>query len=291
MSLARCVARVVGAVALACAFLPHAAADDAWASRVDRELKRMEVTIAALDQRTPSGGTLVERVLALDARLKVLEKAYDLPPGAVAGKDDLGSLTNDVIVLDTRARKVAAKRDPPKETKVEPKKPEDAGVPKKPEKQAGQWPKSLTFSATAKVVYVHTGGWHETKLESGEIRREFLMDGYEARLGFSLRAKGLMKPVRSATIRVATRLKAPLAERSDVYRVNDVTWNASNTTFDNESYKTWHHHDTWQVSAGIRYILAPRTASMSLDVEAHVVSVTLADGSTVAFEVPEIKTG
>ena len=291
---------LVLALAIAALLSPCAArADDAWTARVRREVMRIEVTVATLDQQKPSGTTLVERLVALNARVVALEKEAGLEPGAISGKDDLGAMTQDIVSLDVRWRRIVAKRAPAPEPKVLPPapagpKPTPApgpGVPVKPAKLApGQWPPRVAFAATAKLVYEETGVWYETRLDSGEIERNFLSDGFQGKLSFSLRAKGLVKDVRSAKIRVAARLKAPFSDRSDVYRVNDVEWNAENRVFGNDSLRSWIHHDSWRQPGTIRWTGGPRASSMSLDVEAYVLSITLSDGSTVAFEVPEYRT-
>jgi hypothetical protein len=102
------VAGVVGAVLwAACLVDPCAADDHAWIQRLEAEASRVEEALAKLDGKEPSRGVVFARVKALDARVGALETAAGVAPGAVSGKDELRALTQDLVTLAARVRRLA----------------------------------------------------------------------------------------------------------------------------------------------------------------------------------------
>jgi hypothetical protein len=290
---------VAACIALAVAPFALGGDDEAWRLRIEKELRRVEVGVSLLDEQKPTSAKIVDRVRSLDARLAALEKGAGIAVGRVVGEDDLGTLSQDVAVLNTRWRLVVAAKTPkpeppapkppapPKDPKepADPKKKDPAG--KKPERE---WPSKVAFKATAKIVYAETGEWFLTKARRSGVGDDFLMDGYRGRISFTLRAANLLRDVKGVKVRVAVRMKAPFTDRSDVYRTYDIEWNASNNVFGNDSIKSWVNHDDVVVSGPVRWIAKPQQVTSTLDVEAHVVSAVQGDGRELTFEVPEYAT-
>ena len=279
--------------------------DEAWKQRIEKALTTTEAGVAGLDKKTALPGTLVERIAALHARLLPFEKELALGPGSISEKDDLSSSTMDATNLDSRWKAVVKARSAPKEAPKRkddgkqvppPPPPEDplpVPVPKEdapapPKKAVGKpWPKQIPFKATAKMTYVQTGAWIRVETEPYVFESKFQLSGYSGKISFTLRATGLIRDVKSVTVRVAVRMKGPVTEVSDEHRLSDVTWTAEKLMGD-DSIKSWVNYDDFQLSAPPRWHLGgPRSVTLPLDAEAYVLSLVLADGTELKFETPE----
>jgi hypothetical protein len=280
-----------------------AVADDAaWRDRVLKHVMKLEVETATLDEQTPTGKTLLDRVVSLNERVRALETTAGLKPGVVKGVDDLDALSMDVAMLQTRLGAVRTAREPKKAPPPPPapapapdKKdadPKDAKPKDDPKKSpaASKWPDSVRFLATSKLLYAETGSWIETRDDYGVLRRDFLMDGYRGTLSLSLRAANLKTDVRAVVVRLGVRMKDPFVTATSAYKVYDVRWEASNRVFGNESLKNLPAHDVISVQGPIRYIVGgPRDQRMSCEVEAYVISATLQSGEVLSFEPPKFE--
>ncbi len=277
-------------LAVAATASPTARADDeAWKARVEAQVARVEEGVHAIDTEKAAGGTLVERVKAVDARLGALEKDLGLVPGKVSGKDDLSSLTQDATSLASRLKKVALLyATPGKPPPDKPKPPPPAPPPPAPKpKPAEQWPETLAFDINAKVISSETGQWHRVyDWEYDVWRSQFLMDGYAAAISFTLAAKNLPREVKSATLRIAVQPEGPLAVSDKPYRVWDLEWRAQNA-LGNGAFKSWERYGSFDVRGPVRWIAAPTTSSVRVRAEAHVVSLMTKDGREVRFQVPD----
>jgi hypothetical protein len=280
------------------------AGDAAWRGRLDRHLEKLEEVAADVDGQKPSGKTLVERTVALDARVRALEQAAGLSAGAIRGDPDLSLLTLDLTMLQTRLNAVIAARAPKKPQPVElpadvpkaadsPKPAPDPDAPDAKDKAdkksaASKWPQSVRFLATAKFVFGETGEWYEVLDGQGlVIRRDFLMDGRRGTLGLSLRAANLKTDVRAAVVRVRVRMQDPYVTADSAYHDVDIRWEASNQVFGNDSLKSFPAHEVLSVRGPIRWISGPRTRSMPVSAEAWLLAATLASGEELTFEEPK----
>ncbi len=296
--------------------------DEAWKLRIEKALATVEVGVTELDKKVSLPGTLLERINALHARLLPLEKAAAIEPGTISGKDDLSASTMDATNLQSRWKAVVKARTAPK---VPPKKPGDGQSPPPPPpppdsdkppdvdrpvnppkppppvvdpvpvpdaptpRQAGgkSWPRQIAFKATAKMSYVQTGAWFRVETTPHVYESKFQLSGYSGKISFTLRATGLLRDVKSVTVRVAVRMKGQVTEASDEYRLNDVTWTAEKLLGD-DSIKSWVNYDHFELTATPRwYAGGPRAVTMPLDAEAYVVSLVLGDGTELKFDTPE----
>jgi hypothetical protein len=281
---------LLGALMLVARGPATAGPDDAWKERLGGEIARVEAGVAELDGQKAAEGTLLERVTALDGRIAALEKAAGLEVGKVEGKDDLAALTRDVGVLRTRWKTVErGGAPPPGPEKPAPKEPPAPEEPKPP--TGPRWPETVAFSATAKMTYHETGFLAPERAAYLGVPPEtpFLMDGYEGNLSFSLRAKGLVRPLKTARVRVRVRLKSPFHGDAQATREYDVDWKADRELSDG-ALRTWLGHDTLSVSLlPRRWIRGPRRVAADLDAEAYLLSAVTRDGTSLEFEVPEKK--
>jgi hypothetical protein len=291
-------------LALAAVAPPPARADDEeWKARISKSLGDVEVQLAVLDKKPPMPGSLAERAAMLNQRLVALETELGLVAGGISGKNTLFALSADAAALNTRVQKVIAAKNAPKNAGSKPKPPPDpdpkpdpkAGDPppddpkKDPKKKDPRaWPSSLEFTIGARITYEETGSWMRIETTPGYFEDRFLMDGYSARLSFSMWTKGLLSNIKSAKVRVAIRMQGPLSTESDLYRTYDVDWVAENV-MNNESKANWMNHDQFAVSGPTRWT-TPRKAQMKPEAHAHVLSVTLPDGTTKQFEAPKYRT-
>ena len=316
---------VVAVAVIAAASRASSEDDTAWRARIEKQVKRLEVVAAELDAQAPSGRTLLERVIALDVRVRAMETAAGLESGPVRRENDLSLLSLDVTMLQTRLDAVRAAREPKKQPppgptpeKPAPGKPagpggpvapggppapggapkpgadpvggDPKGAPKK-SPAASKWPDTVRFLVTAKFVYAETGEWVDVRDDFGVLlRRDFLQDGFRGTLGFSLRAANLRTDVRSVLVRIGVRMKSPFASDESSYRVYDVRWDASNKVFGNESLKTLAAYDVVTQRGPIQWISGPRERSMALEPEAYVISATLPSGEELDFEPPKFGT-
>lgn len=89
-------------------------AQAAWRERIEAQLTRVEMSVAALDKVKAATGPLLARVTSVHARLHALEKTAKVELGTIKGTDDLSHLTMDVTSLGTRARVLIEARSPKK---------------------------------------------------------------------------------------------------------------------------------------------------------------------------------
>lgn len=275
----------------------------AWRERIEAQLTRVEMSVAALDKAKPVAGSLLARVTSVHARLHALEKTAKVELGTIKGTDDLSHLTMDVTSLGTRARVLIDARSPkkPSPPALPPAKVPSSGggaptppagpSPSGPQQAPRAWPEQLEFSATAKVVYQETGEWFISKNQRSGLGNDFLMDGYSGTVAFSLRAKGLRKEITSADIRVAVKLRAPFASDDNTYRIYDVRWTseiAQSGRFGNDSLKNYPRYAAIEASGPIEWIKEPRLVTLPLTAEAYVRSITLPGGEVIEFEIPSL---
>lgn len=269
---------------------PAAAADDpAWKARVEAAITDLETKVAALDGKAAAAGTPEARVAALHARLVAVEQALGRAPGTVSGKPDLASLTGDVGTLTSRWRAAtdakAGKPAPP------PPAPPTPPTPKpKPASAVPEWPKALTFAVNASLPWKETGEYRKIEVDKDVWEERFFADGFEATLSLTMSARGLVRDVRSAELLVAVRLEPPLSKREGEWRTYPYTW-AGERGFGNGSLRRLPAHDRFALDQPLTVRRARRSASIVPEAVAHVVSVTLLDGTTKTFDVPKYGPG
>lgn len=276
---------------------PAPAADDPRLVRLEVDLAALEALTARLDHVTTlRNQQLTRRVELLDQRLRALEQRHGLPGGVISRRGGFAFLLDDVTRLGARLKHVlraeamaaGPAQDLPAQRVLVPAAPPPAGAAAPPAKAApGAWPASLRFNATANVNYEATGshvllgptwiqGWQST----------FLQDGWRGSISFSLRARGLVRTVRAAQVRVVVRLAAPFAPGGAWYRVYDVLREAQRALHDN-ALKDFPNHDPIEIRGPFTWLDRPSRGVTRLEVEAHVLALTLADGSLVTFQAPE----
>lgn len=300
-------ALVLGAVVLGLLLTrPATAADDPRLPRLASDLGVLEGLVAPLDGvRASWNRSLVDRVWSLHQRMHALEVPLGLPGGSVSQRGSYTYLFDDLTRLSVRLRAILLARSmasgPPQDVPPQgvfvpqPPPPPGPGSPPPgapagppPAKAApGAWPVSLTFNATARLNYEAVGTWITTRPAwiSG-WQSSFLQEGWRGDISFSLRAKGLVRQMKSALVRVVVRLSGPFAPGGAYYRVYDVAWEAERALSDN-ALKTWTNYDRLTIRGPFRWLSRPEQAGMKLDVEAHVLSLTAQDGSVVSFQAPE----
>jgi hypothetical protein len=271
--------------------------DEAWRKRVEAEATKAEQACARLDQATAAKGDLPTRVRALDERVTALEKAAGIPPGVVLGKDDLSSLTQDLVNLGARIKRLAQPADAPPKPKPLPKpppKPEPAEDAVPPGPTGPQWPTTLTFNGTARMSWEEKGEWilreRWDRFGVYEQWNEFRMDGYRGTVHFTLRAAGLLRQIRGAELRVALKMVHPFHAAAKPYRSYEVSWNAQQSLW-NGAVRSWLDHDTFEVNVTPRWSTKPKVTNTRLEAVVHVRSVTTKDGQVVRFQVPALPGG
>jgi hypothetical protein len=271
------------------AFAGICIADDAaWRTRLDGELSKAEAAAAKLDSKAAPKGELVDRIRALHERTLQMEKTCNLVPGTITGKSGLPDLTKDIVGLASRLRTVYLERNPQEKPPPPAPKPAPAKPAEKPQDpKEVSWPDSLSFNATANMVYQETGDWFIDSMRRSGLGNDFLMDGYTGTLSFSVRAVGLIREIRSADIRVGVKLGSPFTSKSNLYAWYEIRWNA-HTSLWNGALKTWPKYDTIHVDGPIRWIEGPNELKVNWEAVAHVRSVTTKDGKTIQFDVPEV---
>jgi hypothetical protein len=105
-------------------------------------------------------------------------------------------------------------------------------------------------------------------------------------ISFSLRARGMLKQMASARVRVVVRLLPPFAPKTGGLRVYDLDWEAERALSDN-ALKTFLEHETLVVHGPTRWIRRPEAASRSLDIEAHVLELVNGKGEKITFDAPQ----
>jgi hypothetical protein len=192
-------------------------------------------------------------------------------------------------VLLARAERAAPTASVPDQGLFEPA-PPDSGAPPPPPpsgpsaEKGYKWPERLSFKATAKLNYSERGEWLLGPKNHSSWGPDFLQTGYEGALAVSVRTRDLPRTLKSADLRVVVRVLHPFAGGG--WRVIDVTWQ-SERSLSNQALKTWPTLDRLTIPGPYRWIKEPEKRSTPLDVEAHVRSVTLHDGTTFHFPVPE----
>jgi hypothetical protein len=144
----------------------------------------------------------------------------------------------------------------------------------------------VRFLSPAEDVQQQTGEWFISKNPRSGRGNEFLMDGYAGAIAFSLRASGLRNDVASADIRVAIKLKAPLANHDDTHRIY-VVHRAAEKVVNNDSSRDLPRYDEIPVPGPIEWIEEPEMVTPPSIAEAYVTQVTLPDGEVAAFKVLE----
>lgn len=276
---------------------PADADDEAWRARVEASLGAVEAGVGELDAQKAAPGPLLARIRALNARLIPLEAAAKLVPGTIRGKEDLGSATQDVAALTTRWNKIVeARKGPPPPPPPPPPLPPPSHTtsgtppvepPKKPQGKA--WPEMVEFKVNAKIVYAQTGQWQSIEVEPYIFQSQFLADGYRGKVSFTLRAANLIRDLKSAVIRVAIRLKGPLTQRAQEYRIYDVEW-VADRAFGDDSFRTFPNVDDLSLPMQPRYVVSPDKGTMNLDADAFVVSAVLPSGERLTFPTPTWET-
>jgi hypothetical protein len=256
--------------------------------------------VQRIDGGRARGGAYADRLANLDARLRALERPLGLPgasgiPGYgfgvwLAHANQLGHRARAVLLA--RAERAAPPSKVPAQglfvhAREDPAKPPPAPLPPSgPSADKGySWPERLTFKATAKLNYAESGEWLFGPKKHSSWGPDFLQTGYEGSISVSIRARDLPREVRSADLRLVVRLLDPFAPAGG-YRVIDLTWK-SERTLTNQALKTWLALDKLTIAGPYRWIDEPEDRKASLDVEAHVRSVTLHDGTTFHFPAPE----
>ena len=273
---------------------PARADDEAWRTRLEASLATVEAGVAELDAQKAAPGKLLARIQALHARLIPLEAAAKLVPGTIRGKEDLGNATQDVATLTTRWKKVVEVRKgpTPPPPPLPPPSHSTSGtpVPEAPKKPQGKpWPEMVQFKVNAKIVYAQTGQWQSIEIEPYIFQSQFLADGYRGNVSFTLRAANLVRDVKSAVIRVAIRLRGPLTQRAQEYRIYDVTWTADRA-FGDDSYRSFPNVDDISLPMPPRWVVSPDKGTSSFDAEAYVVSAVLPSGERLTFQTPTWET-
>lgn len=252
-----------------------------------------------LDRERPWPGSPETRVGNLHVRLARIEAGLRIPTGAVSRRSDLASLLSDALSLGARVKGIRAaqalaraggrrglvqpefvKSPPP----PAPPGPPPGAPPEKP--VPGAWPKRISFAATAKIGYWPEGEWFLTKMRRSGWGPDFLLTGWKGDVSFSLRARDLVRQVRSCELRVAVRLPPPFATVDGTWRLYDVAWKPD-VSMANTSLRTWMGHERLEVAGPFAWVDAPRDGSAKCEVECWVRQVTLLDKSVVTFEVPE----
>ena len=272
---------------------PTLSPEEAWEQRIVVQLERLELELAALDKTKPAPPPqLHRRVTAAHDRLVGLEKKAMLAPGTIKGQWDLGTISADVASLHTRVRAVIDSRAPkPKVAPTAPPpalpKPDPAPEAKPP--PGRQWPLSLQFKATAKIVYQETGEWFISKGYHSGLGYDFLMDGYSGVLSFSLSSTGLKEDIASASLRVVVTQKFPFSYDSETYWVYDLSWAAegSRGVFGNDSLKHFVRYATVSSAGPIEWISKPKEVTLKVSATAYVLAVRLKSGEEIAFDTPE----
>jgi hypothetical protein len=280
------------------------AADDPREAALRAQLNTLDSLVRGLDGARSTARSYGDRVTDLHVRVRSLEARYGLRPGIVTDRSDVGTLlleANELgrrvrAVLLAKAESVAPPRDVPDQGLFVPAPPSGAGAPPAPPPPTGpsagkgiKWPASLTFNATSKLTYRPVGDWLLGPKTHSGWGPDFLQTGYAGAISFSIRARNLPREVRSADLRVVVRVLPPFAARGG-YRVLDLTWK-SERTLTNQALKTWMAEDRLTISGPYRWIKEPDDVTASLDVEAHVRSVTLHDGTVFHFSVPDFVRG
>jgi hypothetical protein len=266
------------------------------------QLDTLESLVRRLDGARASGTNYTARVWDLHRRVTVLEKTYGLRGGIVSQRADLATLLLDAGNLGARVRAVwlakamaaAPEKDVPDQGLFEMKPPDpSATAPAAPAPPTGPsagkgivWPTSLSFKATAKLHYRHVGEWLLGPKHYTGWGPDFLQTGYSGEISISVRARNLVREVRSADLRVVARVLAPFVTQGGGFRVVDLTW-TSERALNNSALKTWMGVDRLSIPGPYRWIKGPDDLSAPVDVEAHVRSVTLQDGTVFHFLAPE----
>ncbi len=293
---AAAIALLIVAVAIAVPS-PAAAEDEAWRARIEASLVVAETGVAELDARRAAPGPLLARIQALHARLIPLEAAAKIVPGTIRGKEDLASSTQDVATLTTRWKKVVEVRKgpPPPPPPLPPPSHSTSGVPppetppppKKP--QGKPWPEMVAFKVNAKIAYAQTGQWYSVEIQPYVFQSQFLADGYLGKVSFTVRAANLVRDLKSAVIRVAVRLRGPLTERAQEYRIYDVEW-VADRAFGDDSFRSFGNVDDLSLPSRPRWVASPDKGTMYPDAEAYVVSAVLPSGERLTFQTPTWET-
>ena len=248
------------------------------------------------DHERALAGTYETRVWNLHVRISRLEAARRIPQGGVSRRSDITSLLADAALLGARVkglRRVDAMQAAGGHLglrqdvflKPPPEPPGPAGPP--PAKPApGQWPAKLTFAATAKIGYWSEGEWFLTKMRRTGWGPDFLLTGWQGDVSFSIRARDLVKEVRSCDLRVAVKVVRPFAEMAGTWRFYDVEWKPDRSMA-NTSLRTWMAVERLKLDGPFEWTDGPSEGSAKLEVECHVRSVTLLDKSVVTFQFPE----
>lgn len=274
---------------------PQVSPEVAWQERLEQQLARIEMELAALDRKKPKPPPrLLDRVQAANVRIIDLERAAKLETGTIRGRAPLADITADVAAMHTRIRTLIDARKPRPKTPMPPKPAPtpEAGpsAPKpKPDPTSG-WPTSIRFPAKAKVVYQETGEWFLSKNRRSGLGNDFLMDGYAGVISFSLSSAGLKQEIVAADIRVVITQRPPFADGDQTYWVYDVTWTSEITragVFGNDSLKHYVRFAEVAAPGPIEWISKPREVTLTLPVTAHVLAVRLKTGEEVRFDAPE----
>lgn len=270
------------------------AAPDAREAWVSHDLLALERLLHDLDGRRADALGFVARVWQLHQRLSGVEAGLGLRGGIVSRRSAVNDLLLDLTLLSGRVRVAlvarAERTHPPSDGAVggtfrpkplDPSVPPDALVdPPAP------WPRTLQFNATAKLNFEPFGRRYIGPSYTGAWAEDFLQEGTRGTLSFSLRARGLLKQMASARVRVVVRLLPPFSPKGGGFRVYDVEWRAERALSDN-ALRSWLEHETLRVHGPYVWLRRPQQVSRSLDVEAHVLSLTNAKGETITFEAPE----
>lgn len=149
-----------------------------------------------------------------------------------------------------------------------------------------QWPARVAFLATAKLSYVRKGARMKVEVAPDIFEDRFRMTGYEGRISFTLRAANLLRDVKSVTVRVGVRMRAPVSEVSEAVRTIDVTWTADKA-IGNDSLNSWVNYDSFAYAVTPRWYDGRLDGVVPLTADAYVTSVTLLDGTQLQFDVPD----
>jgi hypothetical protein len=266
---------------------PCVAGDEGWIARLEQEATKVEAACEKLDQKQAVRGELVARVRAIQDRVCKLETAHGIVPGKVSRKSDLPSLTQDLVTLATRIRQISEDGKPDKPAPSPSPKPPESDAPKPKASGEGKWPTSLTFKATARITYEETGEWFINSIRRSGLGNDFLMNGYAGTISFTVRAQGLVREIRSASMRVIVKIRSPFTRKTNVYRTYEIDWTAKQSLW-NAAVKTWAKYDDLVVSGPVDWIDKPRKVTADWEAEAHVRSVTTKDGKVIQFEIPEM---
>ena len=278
------------------------AAPDPREQRLEALLVALEGLAQRLDGARPARGTLGDRLWAVDRRVVALEQRLGLPPDTRTGGPGLDGLLARADRLGHRIKAVmlakAAAAAPPQTVPQEalfvakPPDPQQAAppVPAAPTGPSAKkdipWPQTLRFKATGKVPYESTGEWLLGPKHHSSWAPDFLQTGYAGSLSLTLRAEGLLREVKTADLRVVWSVGQPFVQGEGGLRVLDMTWKADRA-LNNGSKKTWTTADPLRIAGPYRWIDAPLKAEDAVDVEAHVRSLTLHDGTVFHFVAPE----